>query len=58
MIRWCTFYKFELIELLPSDSIEVMDFDEDHNKYGIDRIIEALEAHVWPNIIMKGLLNL
>ena len=24
---------------------------------GIERIIEALEAHLWPNMVMKGMLQ-
>lgn len=24
---------------------------------GVERIIEALEAHMWPNMVMKGMLQ-
>lgn len=53
-IEWCALRKFELIELEHSDPQDIMDLEEDQSKYGIDRIIEALETHMWPNINMKG----
>lgn len=30
--------------------------DDDQSKYGIDRIVECLETHMWPNMTMKGKL--
>ncbi|XP_001600325.1 alpha- and gamma-adaptin-binding protein p34-like [Nasonia vitripennis] len=53
VIEWCALRKFELIELEHSDPQDIMDLEEDQSKYGIDRIIEALETHMWPNINLK-----
>lgn len=55
MIKWCLQKKFELIELNKPD-IDA-EADSEHNKYGIERIIEALHAHMWPNMILKGFLS-
>ncbi|KAJ8675772.1 hypothetical protein QAD02_011558 [Eretmocerus hayati] len=52
-IEWCAAKKFELIELEPSSSDEDMDLEDDQGKFGIERMIEALETHMWPNITMK-----
>ncbi|XP_058800624.1 alpha- and gamma-adaptin-binding protein p34-like [Phymastichus coffea] len=49
-VEWCAQKKCELIEL---DAKEIMELEEDQSKYGIERIIEALETHMWPNINMK-----
>ncbi|XP_015172772.1 PREDICTED: alpha- and gamma-adaptin-binding protein p34-like [Polistes dominula] len=54
IITWCINKKFELVELLESDSTENLQYDSEHNTYGIERIIEALHAHIWPNILLKG----
>ncbi|KAL7300617.1 hypothetical protein TKK_0006607 [Trichogramma kaykai] len=51
-VEWCVTKKFELIEL--EQQADVMDFEDDHSKYGIDRIVEVLEAHVWPNASFKS----
>ncbi|XP_043249392.1 alpha- and gamma-adaptin-binding protein p34-like [Colletes gigas] len=53
VIKWCLQKKFELIELNRPDT-DVSEADLEHNKYGIERIIEALHAHTWPNMILKG----
>lgn len=55
-LEWCALKKFELIELDQSNSNQNMDFedDDDQSKHGIDRIIECLETHMWPNMSMKG----
>ncbi|XP_031827357.1 alpha- and gamma-adaptin-binding protein p34 [Nomia melanderi] len=53
VIKWCLQRKFELIELNKPDT-DASESDVEHNKYGIDRMIEALHAHMWPNMIMKG----
>lgn len=51
MLNWCLYNKFELVELeRTGDS----DSDTEGNKYGIERIIEALHAHTWPNIVLKS----
>jgi hypothetical protein len=34
--------------------MEIMELEEDQSKYGIERIIEALETHMWPNINLKS----
>lgn len=51
VINWCLHKKFELVELEPTGDLEC---DTEGNKYGIERIIEALHAHMWPNIVLKG----
>ncbi|XP_076162936.1 alpha- and gamma-adaptin-binding protein p34 [Ptiloglossa arizonensis] len=53
VIKWCLQKKFELIELNRPDT-DASEADLEHNKYGIERIIEALHAHMWPNMILKG----
>ncbi|XP_012528710.1 alpha- and gamma-adaptin-binding protein p34 [Monomorium pharaonis] len=50
IINWCLHKKFELVELEPIGDLEC---DTEGNKYGIERIIEALHAHMWPNIVLK-----
>ncbi|KAK2579696.1 hypothetical protein KPH14_011043 [Odynerus spinipes] len=54
IITWCINKKFELVELQQLDSIENLECDSEDNKYGIERIIEALHAHMWPNMVLKG----
>lgn len=55
VVKWCLHKKFEFIELNRSDeALDISEADFEHNKYGIDRIIEALHAHMWPNMILKG----
>lgn len=54
-VEWCVKNGFELIELNP-DIIETID-DDDHiikETFGIDRILEALQSHMWSNLIMKS----
>ncbi|KZC10765.1 Alpha- and gamma-adaptin-binding protein p34, partial [Dufourea novaeangliae] len=53
VIKWCLQRKFELIELNRPDS-DASESDLEHNKYGIERMVEALHAHMWPNMILKG----
>lgn len=56
VLNWCLSHKFELVELEQTEDLEP---DPEGNKYGIERIVEALHAHTWPNIILKGcILNL
>lgn len=57
VMEWCTQKHFELIELECSDLSELEDLETEHNTFGISRIIEALHAHRWPNISLKGLLK-
>ncbi|CAN0324993.1 unnamed protein product [Lampetra planeri] len=50
--EWCIQSAFELVELSP---LEALDEDDDFPETtGIKRIIQALSAHVWPNLQMKG----
>ncbi|XP_029174233.1 alpha- and gamma-adaptin-binding protein p34-like [Nylanderia fulva] len=51
VLNWCLHNKFELVEL---DQTGDSESDTEGNKYGIERIIEALHAHTWPNIILKN----
>lgn len=51
VLNWCLHNKFELVELEQTGDSEC---DAEGNKYGIERIIEALHAHMWPNIVLKG----
>ncbi|XP_017762146.1 PREDICTED: alpha- and gamma-adaptin-binding protein p34-like [Eufriesea mexicana] len=53
VIKWCLQNRFELIELNRPD-VDASEADSENNKYGIERIIEALHAHMWPNMILKG----
>ncbi|CAG9819464.1 unnamed protein product [Phaedon cochleariae] len=58
-LEWCLEHGFEFIELypLPSNSYEDEDnMSEDESfeeKGGVERIIEALQSHTWPNLVMK-----
>ncbi|XP_076277957.1 alpha- and gamma-adaptin-binding protein p34 [Lasioglossum baleicum] len=51
--KWCLKKKFELIELNTPD-VDTAEADLDHNKHGIERIIEALHAHMWPSMTLKA----
>lgn len=51
VLQWCLHNKFELVELEQMGDPEP---DAEGNKYGIARIIEALHANTWPNIVLKG----
>lgn len=46
---------FELIEMQPD---EISDDDQEENDFketnGVERIMQALSAHPWPNMEMKG----
>ncbi|KAH9508923.1 hypothetical protein Btru_048310 [Bulinus truncatus] len=49
--EWCIQHGFELVELQPeNDSDEEENFPE---TTGMARIIQALHAHIWPNMNMK-----
>ncbi|KAF4530762.1 hypothetical protein B566_EDAN007984 [Ephemera danica] len=60
--RWCVENKFELVELNPETSSD--DEEEDETMpglavtTGVHRIVQALHAHLWPNMIMKDSLLL
>lgn len=53
--EWCIKRGYELVELYPQSktkSDELEDIIEE--KTGVERIVEALQAHVWPNLVMKA----
>uniref|UniRef100_T1HZI5 Alpha-and gamma-adaptin-binding protein p34 n=1 Tax=Rhodnius prolixus TaxID=13249 RepID=T1HZI5_RHOPR len=51
--EWCVKEGFELIELEPLID-EEWDSEQDFiETCGVDRIIQALHAHVWPNLVLK-----
>lgn len=53
-LEWCLKRGYELIELYPSKNPENNSEDEIiKEKTGVERIIEALQAHVWSNLVMK-----
>lgn len=53
-LEWCLKRGYELIELYPNKSTENNSEDEIiKEKTGVERIIEALQAHVWSNLVMK-----
>lgn len=51
-IEWCLKNGYELIEVYPQD-VQVKEDDIIEEKYGAERIVEVLQAHVWPNLQMK-----
>jgi hypothetical protein len=54
---WCIENGFELVELNPQEDEpdpEVEDIFLEST--GVKRILQALHAHMWPNLIMKGRL--
>ncbi|KFD68562.1 hypothetical protein M514_00290 [Trichuris suis] len=51
-LAWCIENAFEMIFLQPSDDI-IMEAAENCEKIGLDRIIEALQAHEWTALIRK-----
>ncbi|XP_052701441.1 alpha- and gamma-adaptin-binding protein p34-like [Crassostrea angulata] len=48
---WCLDNDFELVELEPE--VKVDEEDDFQETTGIERIIQALHAHMWPNMILK-----
>ncbi|KAJ6624276.1 hypothetical protein lerEdw1_014827 [Lerista edwardsae] len=50
--EWCIKHSFELVELSPE---ELPDEDDDFpESTGVKRIIQALNANVWSNVLMKN----
>nr|XP_026647035.1 alpha- and gamma-adaptin-binding protein p34 isoform X2 [Zonotrichia albicollis] len=50
--EWCIKHGFELVELSPE---ELPDEDDDFpESTGVQRIVQALNANVWSNVVMKG----
>ncbi|XP_050507816.1 alpha- and gamma-adaptin-binding protein p34 [Diabrotica virgifera virgifera] len=52
-LEWCLKMGFEFIELYPT--IQKSDHEDDivTEKFGVDRVIEALHSHTWSNLLMK-----
>ncbi|XP_033230455.1 alpha- and gamma-adaptin-binding protein p34-like [Belonocnema kinseyi] len=53
VVEWCMTQKFELVELEKSNLQEDDEFEAERNSFGIDRIIEALQAHTWSKMKLK-----
>lgn len=53
ILNWCIENGFELVELKPDPSDEEEEEDDFPETVGVGRIIQALHAHTWPNLIMK-----
>lgn len=51
--KWCIQNDFELVELSPQKQDDGADDDDFHETTGIKRIIQALHAHTWSNLVMK-----
>lgn len=52
-LEWCLKMGFEFIELYPT----VPKPDDDDivtEKFGVDRVVEALQSHMWSNLVMKN----
>ncbi|XP_013920313.1 PREDICTED: alpha- and gamma-adaptin-binding protein p34-like [Thamnophis sirtalis] len=50
--EWCIKHSFELVELSPE---ELPDEDDDFpESTGVKRIVQALNANVWSNVVMKN----
>ena len=54
VVDWCIQQKFELVELEYSNLQDTVDYEAERNAYGIERVIEALQAHTWSNMKLKG----
>ncbi|CAF0783092.1 unnamed protein product [Didymodactylos carnosus] len=57
--KWCDEHNFELLELekkneTDEDSEEEMDDRSIKDVYGTQRIIQTLQLHSWPDMVMKG----
>ncbi|XP_012276440.1 alpha- and gamma-adaptin-binding protein p34 [Orussus abietinus] len=53
VVEWCTLRKIELVTLDDAGCNETTDAYDDRDTCGLDRIIEALTAHTWSNMILK-----
>lgn len=52
--EWCIKRGYELVELYPQNKSKTDKLEEIiEEKTGVERIVEALQAHMWPNLIMK-----
>ncbi|XP_015099363.2 alpha- and gamma-adaptin-binding protein p34 isoform X1 [Vicugna pacos] len=50
--EWCIKHGFELVELSPEELPE--EDDDFPESTGVKRIVQALNANVWPNVVMKN----
>ncbi|KAJ8949676.1 hypothetical protein NQ314_008137 [Rhamnusium bicolor] len=53
-IEWCLKRGFEFIELYPTINQSEQEDEVIKEKFGVDRIIEALQTHTWSNLTMKA----
>lgn len=53
VLEWSQVNKFELVQM-ETTSLSDMDEASENNIYGINRLVEALHTHLWPNRILKG----
>ncbi|XP_071449154.1 alpha- and gamma-adaptin-binding protein p34-like [Hetaerina americana] len=52
--EWCVKNGFELVELDPHVASEDEEYEMDFQETtGIKRVIQALHAHMWPNLVLK-----
>lgn len=54
VLEWCIDNGFELVELEPAESNTDDDDDGFKEANGIERIVQALHAHTWPNLVIKN----
>jgi hypothetical protein len=52
--EWCVEQGFELVELNPELDPEWEEEQDFIETTGIKRVVQAMHAHVWPNLRMKG----
>ncbi|XP_043274388.1 alpha- and gamma-adaptin-binding protein p34-like [Venturia canescens] len=55
--EWSRTHNFEMVELERANTFDITDEEIENNVCGMDRIIEALHTHLWPNRILKGNLT-
>jgi hypothetical protein len=52
--EWCVEQGFELVELNPELDPEWEEEQDFIETTGIKRVVQAMHAHLWPNLHMKG----
>ena len=52
--EWCVEQRFELVELNPELDPEWEEEQDFIETTGIKRVVQAMHAHLWPNLHMKG----
>lgn len=55
--EWCIARGYELVEINPEKDEEWEEEQDFLETTGIPRIVQALHAHVWPELNMKGMAN-